>query len=66
MEVRQKRFQYWGSVNGKAQKLWTEWFDYNGPEEKIQQKGYGGNHLINEYRTIEREDNGKENNKANK
>ena len=66
MKVRQKRFQYWGSVNGKAQKLWTEWFNYNGPEEKIQQKGYGGNHLLNEYRTIEREDNGKENNKANK
>ena len=66
MEVRQKRFQYWGSVNGVPQKLWTEWFDYSGPEEKIQQKGYGGNHLLNEYRTVEREDNEKGNNKANK
>lgn len=52
MEVRQKRFQYWGSVNGIPQVMWTEWFDYSGPEEKIQQKGYGGKHLLNEYRTI--------------
>lgn len=52
MEVRQKRFQYWGSVNGVPQVMWTEWFDYDGPEEKIQQKGYGGKHLLNEYRTI--------------
>jgi len=54
MEVRQKRFQFWGSVNGKPQKLWTEWFDYNGPEEDIQQKGFNGNHLLNEFRTIKR------------
>lgn len=54
MEVRQKRFQYWGSVNGVPQVMWSEWFDYNGPEEKIQQKGFKGNHLLNEYRTIER------------
>lgn len=53
MKVRQKRFQYWGFKDGKAQKLWTEWFNYSGPEEKIQQNGYSGNHLFNEYRTIE-------------
>ena len=53
MEVRQKRFQYWGSVNGVPQLMCTEWFNYDGPEEKIQQKGYGGKHLLNEFRTIE-------------
>ena len=53
MEVRQKRYQYWGSVNGKPQIMWTDWFNYDGPEDKIQQKGFGGNHLLNEYRTIE-------------
>ena len=66
MEVRQKRYQYWGSINGVPQIMWTKWFDYNGPEEPIQHKGFKGNHLLNEYRTIEREDNGKENSKANK
>ena len=54
MKVRQKRYQFWGSVNGMPQKMWTEWFDYTGPEEHIQHKGFGGNHLLNEYRTIER------------
>lgn len=53
MKVRQKRFQYWSLVNGKPQKVWSEWFDYNGCEESIQQKGYKGNHLLNEYRTVE-------------
>lgn len=53
MEVRQKRYQYWGSVNGKPQIMWTEWFNYNGPEEPIQHKGFKGNDLKNEYRTIE-------------
>ena len=50
--MRQKRFQYWGFVDGKSQVLWTEWFNYDGPEEKVQMKGYKGNHLKNEYRTI--------------
>ena len=64
--IRQKRFQYWGSVNGVPQVMWTSWFNFDGPEEKIQLKGFKGNHLLNEYRTIEREDNGEGNNKANK
>ena len=51
--VRQKRFQYWGFKDGKAQKLWTEWFDYNGEEYPIQLKGHRGNNLKNEFRTIE-------------
>ena len=49
---RQKRFQYWAFLNGVAQKVRTEWFDYSGPEYPIQQKGYKGNHLKNEFRTI--------------
>ena len=49
---RQKRFQYWAFLNGVARKVWTEWFDYSGPEYPIQQKGYKGNHLKNEFRTI--------------
>ena len=44
VKLKQKRYQYW-SRNGIA---WTEWFDYDGPEDKIQGKG-----LNNEYRTIE-------------
>ncbi len=54
VQVRQKRFQYWGSLDGIPMKMWTEWFDYNGPEEDIQQKGFNGNHLLNEFRTIKR------------
>lgn len=52
MTQRQKRFQYWGSVNGKSQIMWTKWFNYNGPEEPIQHKGFKGSNLKNEYRTI--------------
>lgn len=52
--VRQKRFQYWGSIDGIPQIMWSDWFDYNGPEEPIQLKGFRGNHLKNEYRTIAR------------
>lgn len=55
MKVKQKRFQFWGSANGKPQKEWTEWFDFDGQEEPIQLKGYKGDHLLNEYRTIERQ-----------
>jgi len=54
MEVRQKRFQYWGSTNGVPSIRWTAWFDFDGTEESVQLKGFKGNHLINEYRTIER------------
>ena len=53
MKVRQKRFQYWGSVNGKPQIIWSAWFNYDGPEESIQMKGFKGNNLKSEYRTIE-------------
>ena len=52
MKQRQKRYQYWGSVNGTPTILWTNWFNYSGPEEPIQMKGFKGNHLRNEYRTI--------------
>lgn len=48
MEKRQKRFQFWG----KTGKEWTAWFDFSGPEEPIQQKGFKGDNLLNEYRTI--------------
>lgn len=48
MEKRQKRFQFWGK-NGKE---WIDWFDFNGLEEPIQQKGFKGDNLLNEYRTI--------------
>jgi hypothetical protein len=54
MKVKQKRFQYWGSIDGIPQIMWSDWFDYNGPEEPIQLKGFKGNHLKNEYRTITR------------
>ena len=50
--MRQKRYQYWGRVNGVSQIMWTPWFKYDGPEEPIQLKGFKGNHLNNEYRTI--------------
>jgi len=48
MEKRQKRFQFWGR-NGKE---WSDWFDHHGDEDPIQLKGFRGNHLLNEYRTI--------------
>jgi len=50
--MRQKRFQYWGTINGKPQKLWTKWFKFNGPEYPVQLKGYKGDSLLNEFRTI--------------
>lgn len=46
--MRQKRFQY-RTPEGVA---WTNWFNYDGPEYPIQNKGYKGNHLRNEYRTV--------------
>lgn len=50
MKHQQKRFQYWGVANGKPSILWSNWFDFNGPEEPIQLKGFKGNDLLNEYR----------------
>jgi hypothetical protein len=44
MEVRQKRYEYF-TRNGKA---WSDWFNFDGKEEKWQTKGK----LLNEYRTI--------------
>lgn len=43
-KIKQKRYQYWG----KDGLTWSEWFNYNGPEEPYQ----FGNKLKNEYRTI--------------
>jgi hypothetical protein len=44
--MRQKRYQYWS----KDGIVWTDWFDYNGPEYPIQLKGFKGKDLLNEYR----------------
>lgn len=46
----QKRYQYWGVVNGVPQIMWTPWFPYNGDKEPIQLKGFKGNYLKNEYK----------------
>ena len=46
--MRQKRFQYWSSNGIK----WSEWFNYDGPEFPVQNKGFKGSHLKNEFRTI--------------
>ena len=50
--VRQKRFQYWGSISGIPTIMWSEWIEWHGDEPKIQQKGFKGKHLLNEYRTV--------------
>lgn len=51
--MKQKRYQYWGFKDGKAQKLWTKWFTVRTTaEEPIQLKGFKGNDLKNEYRTV--------------
>lgn len=42
--IKQKRYQYWGK-NGLT---WSEWFNYDGPEEPYQ----FGKKLKNEYRII--------------
>lgn len=47
MEI-MKRYEYWGSENGKPVKKWTDWFDYDGEQEPWQLKG----RLRNEYREI--------------
>lgn len=46
--MRQKRYQY-RNKNGIE---WTPWFEYDGPEDPVQLKCYGGKCLKNEYRTI--------------
>lgn len=43
-KIRQKRYQYRSSEGI----VWTDWFNYDGPEEPYQ----FGNKLKNEYRTI--------------
>ena len=49
-----KRFQYWGRVDGKVQKCWTDWFPWNSDSrEKVQLKGFKGDMLLNEYREEE-------------
>ena len=45
---RQKRYEYWSTENGKPTKKWTEWFNYDGPEEPYQLD----KKLKNEFRTI--------------
>jgi hypothetical protein len=43
----QKRYQYWGSKDGKPQKMWTKWFNVKDGDNKepLQIKG-----LKNEYK----------------
>ena len=49
----QKRFQFWGRVDGKVQKCWTDWFDWKSDDcPKVQLKGYKGDCLLNEYREV--------------
>jgi hypothetical protein len=47
--MKQKRYQY----RTKDGVKWTSWFNFDGPEEPIQLKGFKGDHLKNEYRVIE-------------
>lgn len=54
MKIRQKRYQYWGTLDRNPTILWTRWFDFNGIEHPIQLKGHKSKDLLNEYRTIER------------
>lgn len=42
----QKRYEYWGTENGKPVKKWTEWFKYDGEKFKYQL----GRKLLNEYK----------------
>ena len=51
-----KRYQFWGRVDGKVQKCWTPWFEWNSDSrEKIQMKGFKGDNLLNEYTTSNEE-----------
>ena len=46
-----KRFQYWGTENGKPVKKWTDFFSWHSDmRDPIQLKGFKGNHLRNEYK----------------
>ena len=46
-----KRYEYWAFEDGKAVKKWTDFFLWNSDNrEPIQNKGFKGNHLKNEYR----------------
>jgi hypothetical protein len=48
-----KRFQYWAFEDGKPLKKWTDWMEWKSDiRDPIQQKGYKGNHLLNEYKEI--------------
>lgn len=49
----QKRYEYWGTENGKPIKKFIPWFDFDGPQEPWQLKPK----LKNEYRIIENENN---------
>jgi hypothetical protein len=51
MKVNQKRYQYWSRTGI----VWTPWFDCDSDlRDPVQLKGFKGNHLKNEYRTIVR------------
>lgn len=54
----EKRYQYWGTENGKPQVMWTEWYHYSDDdsllpifqkEEKYQLKN---SKLLNEFRIV--------------
>jgi hypothetical protein len=44
----QKRFEYWGTQDGKPVKKWSPWFNYHGSQEKYQLD----KKLRNEYREV--------------
>lgn len=45
----EKRYQYWGR-GGEVK--WTRWFPCEHNQGDIQYKGFKGNTLLNEYRTV--------------
>ena len=46
-----KRFQFWGRKDGKVEKMWSQWFEWDSDNrDQIQLKGYKGDHLLNEYK----------------
>ena len=44
----QKRYEYWGTENGKPVKKWTDWSNWNGPKDPWQLD----KKLRNEYREV--------------
>lgn len=49
----EKRYEHWVFKDGKHMKEFTDWFPWNSDNrDPIQLKGFKGNHLKNEYRTI--------------